>query len=309
MKDMNKKLTKMNKNIMAIQNGIQDSVANAIAPLTARIDAQGSRLEKVERRQKKFDENIKDSVNVHVQEMIKEHLKTNPSPLDTYASAAASSPVYSKSKMPRKEKISAAEEKSSDNDEWFWAARKKLRFFPIPGQTNEDLLTGLDDFIINKLRIPAGVLNKEDVVYVRKVRSAKKSKVQDELLVSFRTVQTRDLVQSYARNLSTWIGDDGKPTAGIRMEIPERLIGSFKALEEYGHAMRGKHGNGFKRHIKIDDTLLCLYLDICLPKQAEWIRVDMEHVLADNKGRRDKKAKKTDKNLLSTVGSDDEKME
>ena len=81
-------------------------------------------------------------------------------------------------------------------------------------------------------------------------------------MVSFNSVDARDLVQSYARNLSAWVGEDGKPQAGIRMQIPERLRGDFKILERYGHAMKNKHKDGFKRHIKIDDTKLCLYMDV-----------------------------------------------
>ena len=90
------------------------------------------------------------------------------------------------------------------------------------------------------------------------------------------------------------------------MEKPEKLIGDYKALEQYGHAMKTKHKDGFKRHIKIDDTTMCLYMDVYLPKPKEWMRVDMEHVRADNKARTKKKNSTTDRKQLSTVDSGDE---
>ena len=70
--------------------------------------------------------------------------------------------------------------------------------------------------------------------------------------------------------------------------------------------MRNKHGPGFKRHIKTDDSSLSLYLDVYVPKTKEWMRVDMDLVLADNKGRREKKAKISSKKLLTTCDSGSE---
>ena len=151
--------------------------------------------------------------------------------------------------------------------------------------------------------MPSGLLNKDDVQFVRKVRTARNSKIQDELLVSFTTIEARDLVMSYARNLGNWVGENGAPLAGMRLEIPEKLMGEFRALEQYGHAMKGKHGNGFKRHIKMDDMMKCLYIDLYLPKQKEWISVDMDLVLRDNEGRRNKKKKNIPTSQLMTCES------
>ena len=144
----------------------------------------------------------------------------------------------------------------------FWNARKCLRFNPIQPDENGDLLPGLDEFVLKKLKIPAGLLSKDDIKFVRKVKPTRRSKVKDEVLVAFTTVEARDLVQSYARNLGEWVGQDGKSTAGLRMEVPERLIGEFKIFEQYGFAMKEKHGNGFKRNIKIDDSKMGLYMDV-----------------------------------------------
>ena len=84
------------------------------------------------------------------------------------------------------------------------------------------------------------------------------------------------------------------------LEIPERLLGDFKACEQYGHAMKNKHGVGFKRHTKLDDSLMCVYMEVYLPKKKTWVRVDMVTVSKDNKGRQARRTKATESDLLST---------
>ena len=88
--------------------------------------------------------------------------------------------------------------------------------------------------------------------------------------------------------------------AGIRLEVPERLMGDFKACEQYGHAMKLKHGKGFKRHTKLDDANMCLYLDMYLPKSEIWARVDMDIVRKDNRGRLQRRQKVNPEDLQTT---------
>ena len=94
------------------------------------------------------------------------------------------------------------------------------------------------------------------------------------------------------------------------MEIPERLIGDHKALEMYGHNMKNKHGNGFKRHTKLDDTKLCLYMDAFVPKLKTWVRIEVDQAREDNDRRRSRAiAAAGNKDLLSTLsdGEDNNK--
>ena len=65
----------------------------------------------------------------------------------------------------------------------------------------------------------------------------------------------------------------------------------------------------FKRHTKMDDSRMCLYLDAFIPKLREWVRIDMDVVHKDNEGRLKRRAKLTDKKMLFTTdsaGSDEE---
>ena len=93
---------------------------------------------------------------------------------------------------------------------------------------------------------------------------------------------------------------DNQPLAGIRMQIPERLLGAYKDFEQYGHAMWNKHGKGFKRHIKLNDSQLNLYMDAFIPRAKKWVRIDIEMAREDNRKRRDSKATDVDKALLQT---------
>ena len=83
----------------------------------------------------------------------------------------------------------------------------------MPGNTREELMISLDEFVMKKMKIPAHTLSDEDIDFVRKVRSTKKNKVNDEVIVCFSSVEARDIVQSHAKNLAEWISDDGKLTS------------------------------------------------------------------------------------------------
>ena len=93
----------------------------------------------------------------------------------------------------------------------------------------------------------------------------------------------------------------------MRIEIPEKLMGDFKCLEQYGHAMKTKHKAGFKRHIKMDDADTCLYMDAFIPKVKDWVRIDLDVARADNEKRMKKKATSVRIDLLCTVDSEEEK--
>ena len=79
----------------------------------------------------------------------------------------------------------------------------------------------------------------------------------------FCDLEARDLVTSYARNLASKVGSDGKPTAGLRMNIPPRLMSLFKLLEAHGRRLKQRYGTELKRHVHFDDD--DLYLPKCTP--------------------------------------------
>ena len=99
-----------------------------------------------------------------------------------------------------------------------------MRFFPIAGITKDELLKSLDEFVLQKLRVPFGVLSSEDIGFVRRARTTKRSKTKDEVVVQFASVEARDLVYSHAKNLAEFVDKETRrPLSGVRMEVPERL--------------------------------------------------------------------------------------
>ena len=65
------------------------------------------------------------------------------------------------------------------------------------------------------------------------------------------------------------------------MEIPEELADTFRLLSRFGTRLRARHGNGTRRHIKLDEFKGSLYSNIKLPGDTEWTRVLPEMARAD----------------------------
>ena len=75
-------------------------------------------------------------------------------------------------------------------------------------------------------------------------------------------------VQSYAVNLQTLGGK-----AGIRMDVPEHLRGTFKLFEAHGGKLKEQNPGGLKRSIKYDDTTMSICMDVRLPNWTMWHRI------------------------------------
>ena len=58
-----------------------------------------------------------------------------------------------------------------------------------------------------------------------------------EVTVLFADIDARDRATSFARNLGQFVDGTGKPTAGIRFEIPDHLTGIHRSLLQYGHVL------------------------------------------------------------------------
>ena len=69
--------------------------------------------------------------------------------------------------------------------------------------------------------------------------------------------------------------NNNRPTAGIRVLVPQHLRGVGKLLEEYGRRLRQRH-RGAKHHIKFDDVEKSLFLNIRLKEDKTWTRVYQE---------------------------------
>ena len=198
----------------------------------------------------------------------------------------------------------------------YWTSRRKARFWPVKGSSPAELWRNLETFLLHDMRVPTTTIAEKDVMEVVRVLPkppsdravARRTREHDEVLVTFSTAQIRDTVCSYARNLSSFRSEDGLPTAGVRKEIPEFLVGVNRALLHHGSILKRMHGKGFRRNIKFDDSDLTLYMDVCLPGENSWLRVDYAMAL---EGRKEELKKERDRtrNRLASSQSDTSETE
>ena len=138
----------------------------------------------------------------------------------------------------------------------YWACRRSLRIWPVPGP---DLKKSLANFMQTRLRISTSTLLKMGDISIKKVFSAPGNKIQDEVVVLFAKQEVRDAVRRSAKELA------GDANAGIRLEVPRGLQSSLKALEAVSFALKQKNK---KMKRKFDDSIMDLVLDFNLDPEG-----------------------------------------
>ena len=159
----------------------------------------------------------------------------------------------------------------------YWLARRAVRVWPVEGLTIKDLWSATGRFFFDVLRVPEENLEESSVEAIRRVSPQNRTRrrrndLHDEVVVHFKDFSTRDMIQSYAPNLSE---HRGRGKAGMRLEVPCHLTGCFKCLERYGNIMKKQHP-GLKWHINYDDVELSLMLSMKFPDGESWERVNLE---------------------------------
>ena len=144
-------------------------------------------------------------------------------------------------------------------------ARRSLRLWPVVGTSKEAAWGGVGDFINGTLGVSGEDIGQEDIESVKRILDQPTSAPDDEVLVTFFDSKKRDLVMSHSVNLAPMVDQEGKPTAGVRLEIPVELTDTFTLLSRFGTRLRARHGKGTKRHIKFDDFSASLFANIKLP--------------------------------------------
>ena len=111
----------------------------------------------------------------------------------------------------------------------------------------------------------------------------------NEVVVVFTDKNKRDEAFAMRKNLSTYVDLDGKPTSGVRIQVPHYLTPTFKMLEAYGHDLKRKHGKEFRWYIKFDDFERTLFLQIKIPNISEWIDISPEEARKSRRRRNDRR--------------------
>ena len=158
---------------------------------------------------------------------------------------------------------------SKERDLYF-TARRSLRFWPVE---DGDLEQGCRRFMLEILEMPSEVADGVQIEHTRRLQQPRRSKIKSEVLIRFRDSGCRDIVQSYALNLA-----NHRDRAGIRLEIPPHLTGTFRLFEEHAGALREKFPVGVKRSIKFDDVAMDLCIDIKIPTADKWHRFSRSQI-------------------------------
>ena len=152
-------------------------------------------------------------------------------------------------------------------------ARRSVRLWPVEGMTEDDLWQGVGEFLHDTLTIREDDIGQEDIESIDRANDGRDPAVRKEVIVRFYERQKRDLVVTSSPALSSKVDRDGRPTAGVRLEIPPELGDSFRNLSRFGTRLRARHGVGTKRHIKFDDYSGSLFTNVKLPSDENWTKV------------------------------------
>ena len=163
----------------------------------------------------------------------------------------------------------------ADRSESYLWARRSVRFWPIDRSSDDSLWQGAGEFIHSALGIPDSDICQEDIEMVTPAPSPRlpSGNLNNEAIVTFFCPRKRDSVMAKVGALSTFVDGQGKPTAGVRLEIPPQLQDTFRLLSRFGARLRARHGEGTKRHIRFDDMEGTLIASVKLPGDANWSRV------------------------------------
>ena len=157
---------------------------------------------------------------------------------------------------------------SSAKEDRYWLARRSLRLWPVRGAC---LHTEVGSFFLQNLKLGPDFITKErlEALEVNRVEKRRPDKCPDEVLVVFPSKEMRDVVRGAASNL----GKLPKGVkAGIRLEIPDFLQDSFKALEHVAYRIKANNPDA-KRNILFDDSALDLVLDVKPGGEMDWCRI------------------------------------
>ena len=201
--------------------------------------------------------------------------------------------------------------RASDLDIDYWRARRSIRIWPVRQDHSGALLSPAMIFIHDLLRVPRSEITVNDVEDVRRPTTKRRRNressnteyARNEIVVRFKTTEIRDSVMSHSPNLAEHISNDGKPTAGVRLEVPSHLTSAMQDFLNYGRDLHKQHGSGFKRYIKFDDTEMCLFMQARLPNTDEWLHIDHAMAIESRRVRAKRNVAFSRSRLSSSQGS------
>ena len=196
----------------------------------------------------------------------------------------------------------AVTKRKEAREDRYQLARRSFRIWPVKVNENEDPVVCVRRFLIIDMKVPATLAKDVGIESVKKaVQGQARSKIHDEMIVTFELIEGRDAVKSYANGFA---GNEGR--AGLRLEIPEHLKGSLRILEEHALAIRNLYGRDTKRNVNFDDRNMDLMVDIKLPSSQKWHNVTIEQAKKAKQMREEKEIAQLS-NGKPVLGGDEDK--
>ena len=159
-------------------------------------------------------------------------------------------------------------------------ARRSFKIWPVTTKEGQHVEDAVREFFTKLMGVPITAAVEAEFESVKQAELMKNSKIKSELLVTFVDVECRDAIKTYASGLAT-----AKGAAGLRLDIPPCLKGSFKILNEHGLAMIRIYGKEVKRNIRFDDRNDDLMMDLKLPTSSTWHNITIEQAREAKKAR------------------------
>lgn len=149
-------------------------------------------------------------------------------------------------------------------EETYWAFRKSLSIWPIPG---DDIGTSLRAFLNDKLKISDEQIKELGKISFKWMKEPA-AKARREVLCTFETKEARDIVKAAGRNLAGLGGE-----VGLRAQFPGFLMDTFRMFESIAYHLRSGDPD-IRRAVKYDDSAFDLVMDVKLGNEWKRIRSD-----------------------------------
>ena len=128
-------------------------------------------------------------------------------------------------------------------------------------------MAAVTDFLRNSLLLDTGTLAGLSSFCVQRVPHGPGAKIKNEAIVTFESVEARDVVRGAARNLA-WKGQEYR----VRLEIPNQMKTAMKALQSVAYEIRRKYPTA-RTNVLMDDDNLDLILDFGTSEGQSWRRM------------------------------------
>ena len=166
-----------------------------------------------------------------------------------------------------------SEEQEASRIEKYNRARRSVKVWPIAGRTKDEITNNLTDFLHRCLGLSDAQVDDLGIERVERTGLPDNRTVHNELRIVLASPTARDFIFGQGPKLASYVTEDGKPTAGFRVDVPDYLGAEWKLLDDLGFQLKRENGPGTRKYIKHDDYNYGFFLEIRLPGASSWTKI------------------------------------